>query len=102
MLQEALLQVIISQTEHILYFTVILSPLFHAYISSICRARVLSKLQQLKTLDLSVVSGEEMVRALNLYRLDGGDLEARQGVHTRHFPGEPFIDQFETFEDDEL
>ena len=63
---------------------------------------MLSRLQQLKTLDLSVVSGEEMVRALNLCRMDGGDLEARQGVHARHFPGESFTDQIETFEDDEL
>lgn len=64
------------------------------------RARVVSRLQQITKLDLSTVSAEEKIRALNLYRLPGGDVESRQAVFGKYFPGEP-VENGQEFEDDE-
>jgi len=67
------------------------------------RLRVLFKLPNLKRLDTSNASAEEQVRACNLFRSQGGDLEARAAVHAKYFPGEPFEDFGPTafWEDDE-
>lgn len=68
------------------------------------RCRVLYQLRNLRRLDASNVTAEEQIRTCNLYRIQGGDLAARESVFAKHFPGEAFEDFGPTsqFEDDEM
>jgi len=67
------------------------------------RYRILFRLPMLKRLDVTNVTAEEHIRTCNLFRVQGGDLEAREAVFALHFPGEPFEDFGPTanFVDDE-
>lgn len=56
------------------------------------RLRVLYRLPNLKRLDHVLVSTEEKIRALNLYRSPEGDLHLRQAVWEQHCPTVPFED----------
>lgn len=64
------------------------------------RSRVIFRLQTLRQLDLTLVSSEEKIRALNLYGSEGGDLRAREEIFHKYFPNEPF-NQFSRIFDDE-
>lgn len=52
-------------------------------------------------LDRTTVSTEEKIRSSNLYKDERGDLQLRQDVFQKYFPGENFADFGPQFEDDE-
>lgn len=66
------------------------------------RSRVAYFLPYLIQLDKMIISAEERVRALNLYKSTDGDLDMRKDVFAKYFPNEPFVDYSPVFYDDEL
>lgn len=64
------------------------------------RCRVLFQLRNLRRLDVTNVTAEELVRTCNLYGIEGGDRAAQKASFAHVFPGEPFEDG-PHFDDDE-
>ena len=56
------------------------------------RLRALYRLPNLKRLDMITVSFEEVIRASNLYKRDGGDLLSRERVFAKYLPRDEFVD----------
>ena len=56
------------------------------------RLRALYRLPNLKRLDMITVSFEEVIRASNLYKSDGGDLLYRERVFAKYLPRDEFVD----------
>lgn len=76
-------------------------PLIY-YLISVPRSRVIYFLPYLVQLDKMVISAEEKIRALNLYKSTDGDLDLRKDVFAKYFPNETFVDYSPDFYDDEL
>lgn len=65
------------------------------------RSRVIFRLPQIVQLDLTNVSAEDKIAAMNLYGDIGGDKEMRRYVFAKYFGDEPFIDFSEHLSDNE-